>query len=251
MVPTAKLMIKPYHEDNTLVDTIVGSVGSSLSNLGFGEGFTVQVNPETINFSHTISYKQDQPSGDMGGDLDFDVVKPVTLEFEVLFDRTGAIQTGDVLGNEIALLSGQGVDLDINALKKVVLKYDGEIHRPKKVKILWGKSMQMLGQLTFRGQLANLSYSYKRFNSFGIPLRASVSLTFQGVLEDQLRAKIKNNNSPDITRQLTVKEGDTLPLLSYKVYGDSKYYMAVMKANGLVHFRDLQPGQQLVFPPIE
>lgn len=250
MLPTAKLRIIPYLKENAAVDTAAGALAATAGNQGFGNGFTVQINPESLNFSQSITYKQDQGAGSSNDKKDYAYTEPATLAFEVIFDRTGAVQNGDLLGNELALLSSQGVDVDINTLKKVVLEYDGTIHRPREVKIVWGKSFQLPGQMTLRCQLTNFSYAYKKFNAFGIPLRTSVSLTFQEVLSDELRQRKENNSSPDITHLVTVKAGDTLPLLAYKVYGDSRYYVPVMQANNLVHFRELEPGQKLVFPPI-
>jgi len=44
-------------------------------------------------------------------------------------------------------------------------------------------------------------------------------------------------------------DGDTLPAMCDRLYGDSKYYIAVAAANGLTSFRDIKPGTPLVFPP--
>ncbi len=38
---------------------------------------------------------------------------------------------------------------------------------------------------------------------------------------------------------------------SYRIYGDSKYYLEVAKANNLTNFRKLTPGQEIFFPPIQ
>jgi len=48
-----------------------------------------------------------------------------------------------------------------------------------------------------------------------------------------------------------VRDGDTLPLLCERIYGDSRYYMAVARFNGLRQFRALTPGMALHFPPLE
>ena len=89
------------------------------------------------------------------------------------------------------------------------------------------------------------------FSPEGVPLRAVVTASFKGVVEDSLRVARENNNSPDLTHVRIVKEGDTLPLMTFKIYGDSKYYLQVAAANNLTNFRRLQPGQQIIFPPIE
>ena len=56
--------------------------------------------------------------------------------------------------------------------------------------------------------------------------------------------------SPDLTRARTVRHGDTLPLLVRQIYGSPDYYLAVARYNKLDDFRNLRPGQQLLFPPL-
>jgi nucleoid-associated protein YgaU len=41
------------------------------------------------------------------------------------------------------------------------------------------------------------------------------------------------------------------PLLTKEVYGTSAYYLRVAQVNGLDDFRNLTPGQALIFPPLE
>jgi nucleoid-associated protein YgaU len=47
-----------------------------------------------------------------------------------------------------------------------------------------------------------------------------------------------------------VKSGDTLPLLAKEIYGSSEYYLRVAEVNGIDDFRNLTPGQQIIFPPL-
>jgi len=49
---------------------------------------------------------------------------------------------------------------------------------------------------------------------------------------------------------VVVKDGDTLPLLCHRIYGDSGYYADVARFNGLSSFRRLKPGLALHFPPL-
>ena len=74
---------------------------------------------------------------------------------------------------------------------------------------------------------------------------------FKGFVEDDLRAAKENNKSPDLTHFRIVKAGDTLPLMTYAIYGDSKYYLEVAKANNLINFRKLDAGQRIFFPPLQ
>jgi nucleoid-associated protein YgaU len=47
-----------------------------------------------------------------------------------------------------------------------------------------------------------------------------------------------------------VKTGDTLPLMCYRIYGDTRYYLQVAAINGMGNFRKLIPGTEILFPPI-
>ena len=96
-----------------------------------------------------------------------------------------------------------------------------------------------------------MSIEFKLFGSDGTPLRAVAKTKFKGTVEDDLRVAKENNNSPDLTHIRIVNLGDTLPLMTYRIYGDSKYYLEVAKANNLNQFRKLEVGQKIMFPPIE
>jgi nucleoid-associated protein YgaU len=65
-----------------------------------------------------------------------------------------------------------------------------------------------------------------------------------------LQAALDKLFSADLTHARIVKEGETLPLISEKVYGDSKYYMEIARFNGLKNFRNIAAGTELILPPI-
>ena len=95
-----------------------------------------------------------------------------------------------------------------------------------------------------------MDITYKLFKPDGTPIRALVKAKFKGFVEDVLRVAKENNSSPDLTHVRMVKEGDTLPLMTFRIYGDSKYYLEVAKANKIQNFRKLKVGQEIFFPPI-
>jgi nucleoid-associated protein YgaU len=99
--------------------------------------------------------------------------------------------------------------------------------------------------------LSELNVEYKLFRPNGSVLRAVAKAKFIEFIEKEELAAIQNNKSPDLTHIRMVQEGDTLPLMTYRIYGDSKYYLHVAKVNGLANFRKLSPGQQIYFPPLQ
>jgi len=84
----------------------------------------------------------------------------------------------------------------------------------------------------------------------GKPIRAVCKVTLRELKPEELRVIEEANQSPDLTHYRVAKKGDTLPLMCYRIYGDSKYYWQVAKANKLSNFRLVQPGQEIFFPPI-
>jgi nucleoid-associated protein YgaU len=105
--------------------------------------------------------------------------------------------------------------------------------------------------LLFKGRCTGLNIAYKLFNPDGAPIRAICKVTFKEFKEENLRVAEENNQSPDLTHYRVVKKGDTLPLLCFLIYGDSRHYLEVARANKLVNFRNLTVGEELSFPPFD
>lgn len=199
--------------------------------------FNTLLNPENYRIRYQISQNESQAQGTSSAAPRFNKSLPEDLQLDFIFDRSGVIK-----GYEDE--SGEGIIGDIEKFKKVVLDYNGDQHKPNYLVVSWGS-------LLFKGSLKDMEITYKLFKPDGTPIRATIRATFKGFIEDNLRVARENNNSPDLTHIRMVGEGDTLPLMTFRIYGDSKYYLEVAKANKLVNFRKLKPGQQIVFPPIE
>jgi len=199
--------------------------------------FNTLINPETYQVRYQISQNDQQAQGTSAAAPRFSKTLPEDLQLDFIFDRSGVIK-----GYEDLL--GEGIIGDIDKFKHIVLDYNGDQHKPNYLIISWGS-------LLFKGSLKDMDITYKLFKPDGTPIRATIHATFKGFIEDSLRVARENNNSPDLTHIRMVNEGDTLPLMTFRIYGDSKYYLEVAKANKLVNFRKLVPGQQIFFPPIE
>lgn len=204
--------------------------------VGDGE-FNTLLNPEKYTLKYKVEYTEAQGQGTSATQPKFVRSLPEDFETDFLFDRTGVIQGQD---NS----TGDGIIDDIQNFKKIVFDYSGDEHKPNYIMIGWGT-------LLFKGTLLEMSIEFKLFSPDGTPLRAVVKTKFKGSIEDDLRVAKENNNSPDLTHIRTVKEGDTLPLMTFNIYGDSKYYLQVAAVNNLSNFRKLKVGQDIKFPPIE
>lgn len=198
--------------------------------------YTALLNPDSYTFSYTIVQNEDQAPGTSSTAPKFNKILPQELTFEFLFDRTGAFKDSPA--------SPDGIIDDIEQFKKVTFDYQGEQHRPNYLKIAWGS-------LLFKGVLTSLDITFKLFRPDGTPLRAVASLKVIGFVEDNLRVAMENNQSPDLTHFREVKQGDTLPLMANRIYGDSKYYLEVARANRIYDFRNLKVGTYIYFPPLD
>ncbi|MDW8850074.1 LysM peptidoglycan-binding domain-containing protein [Flavobacterium sp. MMLR14_040] len=198
--------------------------------------FDTLMNPEKYTYHYKIETDENQAAGTSTVSPKFNKKLPENLELDFVFDRTGVINGFESAPN--------GIMDDIDKFKKVILDYNGDEHKPNYLIISWGA-------LLFKGALTEMDIEFKLFKPNGTPIRAIAKAKFQGFVEDQLRAAKENNKSPDLTHFRTVKDGDTLPLMSFTIYGDSKYYLEVARVNNIVNFRKLKTGQKLFFPPLQ
>lgn len=193
--------------------------------------FEVMFNPQEYTLKYQVESDAAQGIGTSGSEPSFKKIKPQDLSLDFTIDGTG--------------VTGQKVEVPnkVSEFLEVAYKYQGDEHRPRYLTISWGT-------LVFKCVLKSASVKYTLFSSDGTPIRAKVSATFEGFIEDKLRAAEESDTSSDLTHRRTVEEGDTLPLLCYRIYGDSKYYLQVAAVNNLTNFRDIQVGQKIYFPPL-
>ena len=229
-----KLRIKAYKDEQFSEEVADGE-------------FRTLVNPNKYSFKYKIEQNDDQASGTSASAPRFNKILPEDLSLEFIFDRTGVITDYGAAGtsdDKTFKDEGGGIIDDIDKFKKVVFDYNGDEHKPNYLIISWGT-------LLFKGTLTEMDITYKLFKSDGTPLRATATAKFKGFVEDNLRVARENNSSPDLTHIRMVKEGDTLPLMTFRIYGDSKYYLEVAKANNITNFRKLTVGRKIFFPPIK
>lgn len=200
------------------------------------DSYTTAVNPERYSLVNKSEYSIENASGSSGGGVKFHRTLPDNLTLDFLFDRTGVFADSPSIDS--------GIIEDIKKFKKVVFDYNGDEHKPNYLKVVWG-------DLIFPGVVTEMNIEYKLFKPDGKPIRAVAKLTFKNFIEEAKRAAREKKASPDLTHYRIVKAGDNLPLMTHKIYGDSKYYLEVARVNNLTNFRKLEPGQKIFFPPIE
>lgn len=215
--------------------------------------YVVQVNPSSSALSRLLEYSRHQGQGSSSSEAVYNRSPPVTLQFEFLFDGTGVVpppsELGDIplVGAIASALSGSKPFAVMDEIKKfetVVYTSDSKEHCPRQLLLRWGT-------LVFRCVLSTVSYRFTLFKPDGTPLRAVATCNFCESVSDAERTRKENFNSPDLTHLRDVQDGDTLPLLAYRIYGKAQLYLEVARVNKLVNFRRLRAASRIAFPPLD
>ena len=211
--------------------------GSALST------YSGSFNPSELKIKYENGYIDNKSIG-VGKSPTYKGPKPENLTIPLLFDNTLAD------GNAFMALMGTLLDTretvveQVEAFREKMFSVNGDTHEANFLIISWGDFL-------YKGQVQCLEITYSAFKSDGEPLRAKVELKIKGSLDLQMKKAAAGLNSPDLTHSVVVKEGDSLPAIAYKVYGDSAYYLDLARVNGLKSFRKLEAGTRIIAPPID
>lgn len=201
-----------------------------------GNSFTMMVNPANYDEKKKIRYSKDDAidGGNMPSYLGY---QDETLTLDFVIDATGVLTKA---GDENF---GKSIPEMIEKIEKTVYVYVGNAHEPPYLQVEWGT-------LNFQGRLKDMSVKLVMFAPDGMPIRAKVNMTLVKYVEEATQKRLKNKSSPDLSHLVTVKAGDTLPGLCLQIYKSAMYCTDVARVNGLSGFRQLEPGMQLLFPPL-
>lgn len=203
-----------------------------------GNKFKCLYNPSKYSLDYAIDYETSGPANQ--SEVTFSKRINPSLTLELILDGTGVDKIG------IANFFGtKSVKEQLKDFLNIAFNINGDKHEPNAVQVTWGKG------LSFQGRLQSAKVDYELFNKNGEPLRAKLTVTF---IEHLIRAQALKKwklNSPDLTHIKLVNSHENLPLKTYNIYQDSRYYLEVARVNKLNNFRRLQVGKKLVFPPIE
>lgn len=201
------------------------------------DAFTVRLNPSNYARNFEISYNNTRAMGTPAMQPKFSRAGEKKIEFDIVMDGTGVVPPVSPSSTAI------DVESQLDDLKKVVYTLVGTEHEPNTVMLVWGS-------FKFVGKLCSMKVEYTLFKPSGVPLRAKIHLAFIQYVGPKEAANGANLSSPDLTHAIDVQAGDSLPLLCFRVYKNSAYYLEVAKFNGITNFRDIKPGTRLSFPPL-
>ncbi|WP_196893053.1 CIS tube protein [Aureivirga marina] len=215
---------------------IISYKDDSYDTSGKNGEFTVMVNPSSYKHNYTVSYsKESETSGALYVTKKFSNLGEEEISFDFMLDDTGVIPRN--VENE-----GKSVDDMVEELKQCVYSVDETEKEISYLELNWGT-------LSLRCRLKSLSVDYLMFRPSGEAIRAKVNISFMGQTDQDQKVE-SSSNSGNMTKIVTIEEGDNLPMLCFKMYNNSGMYVQVAAANGLSSLSDLKVGASLVFPPI-
>lgn len=136
---------------------------------------------------------------------------------------------------------------DVRTLTKEVtglLDVDKDLHAPPICRFVWGS-------LDFKGIVEKVSQKFTMFLDTGVPVRATLSVTFLAYSTMKEQYQHIPRQSADRTKQRTLKQGEQLWMLAHAEYEDPGMWREIAKANGINNPRRLPAGQPLVIPRLE
>jgi hypothetical protein len=123
---------------------------------------------------------------------------------------------------------------------------------PPMVKFVWGN---VVG---FKAVCTSLTVGYKLFRPTGEPIRADVKMTLKQAETASTKSSNGANKGTNPTTRAnagfgvhTVRDGDTLPSISYQTYGDATRWRVIAEANGVDNPLHLRRGSALSLPKLE
>lgn len=202
--------------------------------------FTATINPKSYKRKYATKFANTGDSdgaaiGKSASAVKFSRSEPEKVSFSLTMDGTGVVP--DAAKTTVAA--------QVDKLRSIAYDYSGTEHEPDPVQLDWGSELK-----AFQARLTGLDIEYTLFDPDGTPLRASLTLEFIEALTEKEVALEDNNQSPDMTHIVRVREGDTLPLLCERIYKDVSKYLEIARFNDLDHFRKLVPDTLLRFPPM-
>lgn len=145
---------------------------------------------------------------------------------------------------------GEGKDIkdvrDYSSKLSDLLKIDTDLHAPPPLSLIWG----MPKTEPFICVLEKVSTKYTMFSSDGIPVRARLNIVLKE-FKTTLNTREQGKQSPDKTKTYVTKRGDSLWLIASEKYGNPYMWRSIADKNKIKNPRFLEPGIELLIPPLE
>ena len=193
------------------------------------------INPDKIKLSKGIQYAEDRQLGSLNGSNTYVRYQPEILSFECMLDTTSVLENDEEVKNVHEMISD---------IEQRLYDYNTEGHRPSYVKVEYGEIM-------FFGQLKTLDTEYTLFDIDGLPLRAELKVTITGYCSQKEEKSRFSKRSPDVSRLVVLKEGQTLSSICQEIYDDPLLVGQIARFNNFNGFRNIPTGTEILMPMLK
>lgn len=205
------------------------------------KSFDVQFNPTEYAISKSVQFAEVAVPGLDSPILQFVRGTSEELTMDLYFDTT--INPDD----ETTIAFGSQGVVDVRTETGPfyqLVRVQPELHAPPRIRFIWSS-------LTFKAVVTNIRQRFTLFNPDGVPLRATLTVTFKEyqTLQDQLERTPRQ--SSDHTLHYVVARGDTLPGIAARLYRNPAAWRPIASQNGILNPRQLVPGTELLIPPLD
>ena len=204
----------------------------------------VYFNPTEYSISKSNEWKYDKVKGNSLPEAQFGGGNPRELSLNLMLDAS-------LLGKDAHV---RGLTNDLFKMMEVK---DGQKAGdpgavPPFVTFTWGK------ETTFKAVCTQLTVAFKLFRPNGDPIRAEVKMTLKQADKASTATSNSGSRGTNPTTRANaghgvhvVKDGDSLPSIAYRAYGDATAWRAIADANGIENPMHLRRGRPLSLPTLE
>jgi nucleoid-associated protein YgaU len=209
--------------------------------------FAVMFNPNSYSINKSVTWTsamRSAASQPEGAGTDRSANAPATsfggggsrtLSLELFFDTT----------ERPWLLQDVRFETDRLVALTLMERSGEESSRPPVCAVQWGG--RQTADFPFIGTVSSLQQHFVLFRNDGVPLRATLNVSFLEFLERELDQR---RTDPEMTTR-TVRRGDTLSSIAAEVYRDPGLWRAIAEANDIDDPLRLAAGRNLVIPKLE
>ncbi|MEB3265922.1 MAG: hypothetical protein VKN13_04835 [Cyanobacteriota bacterium] len=199
----------------------------------------------SVKTTEEAEYEQEQGLSTSAKQARYYATKSKKLSVKLFFndlDMGSYGAGGNALGRDLRDISKQ-----VALFERLCSAINGDSHEPSYLRLNW--SVAGL-QSSFEGRLESHDTNVTLFSHDGTPLVAEIEAKFTEAVDPKKQQARSRLSSPDLSHRHLVVAGETLPLLCLQYYGSTAPYLQVAAFNQLDDFIGLEPGSQLLFPPL-
>jgi hypothetical protein len=194
-----------------------------------------QFNPKELTLAKSAQWARETGKGNRkSGPPQYQGPQPSKLTLEMFFDASEK-QDDSVLKRVEQLFA---------CCVPTATSHDQKKGSPPWVLFRWG------GLTGFLAYISSVSAKYTVFTTSGLPVRAVCTVTLEELAGETPRQN-PTSGGPVPRRVHTLVDGDTLPAIAFREYGNASMWRAVARANGIDDPLRLPVGSTVLLPTPE